>query len=125
MARRKAGVKPHIKTGLGFEGGEVKVICLETLIKKLKVSRVQSPVNFSTNEQDKILAACEKSMGQGNRFIKVRIKSGETIEGTTGSKKLLVFELIEDGLSLPEKIRALCADVFKELAEVGLEMAPA
>ncbi len=118
LKRRRGDNKPNVVTGKNFTGGEEKLICLQSLIKKLIERKLRNPVSFFVDQHDKVLSACRKKVGSGIKYVKVRIISAEELQCEVENVQLLRFVPIDD-FDIPDNIRAFCADVFVELSKVS------
>lgn len=118
LKRRRGDNKLRVVTGKDFVGGEEKLICLQSLIKKLTKIKSRNPVSFFVDQHDKVLVACRQKIDHGIKYVKVRIVSAEELQCEVENVQLLRFVLIDD-FEIPDKIRAFCADVFRELSEVS------
>lgn len=118
LKRRRGDNKPNVVTGKNFTGGEEKLICLQSLIRKLIERKLRNPVSFFVDQHDKVLSSCRKKVGSGIKYVKVRIISAEELQCEVKNVQLLRFVLIDD-FDIPDNIRAFCADVFVELSKVS------
>lgn len=117
--------KPNFVVGKGFSGPAEKVICLQSLINKIEDAKDSKSNAVIAEQQEKLLSACTKKIKVGINFVRVRVISGKIIPVSSRANKTIFQFALIDLLDLPTGINQLCADVFKELSEVGMEPAMA